>query len=110
MILILDSPATSEQIEQLQEVYPDYIKVVADIEKNIIAAGGEYHIACEEVLIRSGSKHENLFGGGYDIKEKKVEFAALTNYKPALGYVTYEISDVKIREKLEELTRKFLES
>lgn len=92
-----------------REAYDDYIKTVIDIEKNILAIGGEYHIDCEEVLIKYGSKQENLFGGGYRISTKEVEFMAMSNFKPALGKVTYEISDPSVREKLEQLTRIYLE-
>jgi len=29
--------------------------MVIDVENNILAVGGEYHIDCEEILIKSGS-------------------------------------------------------
>jgi len=108
MIILLDHKITPEEFEQAREVYNDYIKTVIDIEKDILAVGGEYHIDCEEVLIQSGSRLENLFGGGYRVSTKEVEFMALSNYKPALGKVTYEIMDLDIRKKLTELTEKYL--
>jgi len=109
MIIVLSKKITPKEFEQAREVYPDYIKTVIDIKKNILAVGGEYHIDCEEVLLKQGSKQEDLYGGGYQISTKKVEYMALSNYKPALKRVTYEIADLKIRQKLEQLTRQFLE-
>jgi len=109
MIIILSSKITPEQFEQAREVYPDYIKTVIDVEKNILAVGGEYHVDCEQVLIQSGSKQSNLFGGGYRISTHEVEFMAMSNYKPALGQTTYEIADPEVRARLEKLTREFLE-
>ena len=108
MILILDRKATAEELQQAKEVYKDYIKTVIDIEKNILAVGGEYHVDCEEVLIKSGSKLENLFGGGYRISTEEVEYMAMSNFKPNMGKVTYEIMDENVRKKLKELTEKFL--
>lgn len=108
MILTLDRKITPEEFEQAQEAYSDYIKTVIDIEKNTMVVGGEYHIDCEEVLIRSGSKLENLFGGGYRVSTKEVEYMAMSNYKPALGKTTYEIMDESVRNKLKELTEKYL--
>jgi len=35
---------------------------------------------------------------------------AMSNYKPAFGQTTYEIMDKKIRNKLYELTKKYLEA
>jgi hypothetical protein len=109
MIIILNEKITPEELEKAKEAYPDYIKTVVDIEKKILAVGGEYHIDCEEVLLQNGSLQENLYGGGWRISSKQIEYTALSNYKPALGRLTYEISDPKIRKLLEKLTRQFLE-
>lgn len=107
-MIVLDRRITPEEFEQVREAYDDYIKTVIDVEKDILAAGGEYHIDCEEVLISSGSRLENLFGGGYRISTKEIEYMAMSNYKPALGKVTYEVMDESIRKKLKELTEKYL--
>src|SRR4030042_6087337 len=98
MIIILSKKITQEQFKYACEIYSDYIKTVIDIEKNILAIGGEYHIDCEEVLIKSGSKLENLFGGGYRVSTRGVEYMAMSNYKPALGKNTYEIMDPEVRK------------
>lgn len=109
MIIILDRKITLEEFEQAREVYQDYIKTVIDIEKGVLAVGGEYHIDCEEVLIKSGSKFENLYGGGYRISTEEVEYMAMSNFKPAFKKTTYEIMDKDIREKLFKLTKEYLE-
>ena len=51
MIIILDRKISKEEFQQACEIYSDYIKTVIDIEKDIIAVGGEFHIDCEEALI-----------------------------------------------------------
>lgn len=109
MVIILYKKITLEEFAQACEIYPDYIKTVIDVEKEILAVGGEYHIDCEEVLLQSGSKQENLYGGGYRVSIKEIEYMAMSNYKPALGKNTYEIMDKSIRKKLELLTKKYLE-
>jgi len=109
MVIILDRKITPEEFKKAREVYGDYIKTVIDIEKNILAVGGEYHIDCEDVLIKNGSKLENLYGGGYRISTKEVEYMALSNFKPNLNKTTYEIMNKKIRDKLYKLTKEFLE-
>jgi hypothetical protein len=109
VIIILSKKISKEQLKQAREVYADYIKTVLDVEKNTMAIGGEYHSDCEEVLIKSGSKPENLFGGGYRVSTKEIEYMAMSNYKPALGKNTYEIMDPDVRQKLANLTKEFLE-
>ena len=107
MILILSDFATNTQLMALQEEFEGYIKIVVDVEKEILAAGGKFHIDCEEVLTKNGSSRKNLFGGGYDVKTRAVDFFAMSNYKPAEGYVTYEIADPKTRETFEKIVMKF---
>lgn len=108
MIIVLDRKITSEEFEKAREVYSDYIKTVMDIKKEILAVGGEYHVDCEEVLLNVGSKQENLYGGGYRVSTKEVEYMAMSNFKPALNKITYEIADATVRKKLEELTLRYL--
>lgn|SRR3989344_6980181 len=109
MIIVLDRKITPEEFDKACEIYPDYIKTVIDTEKGILAIGGEYHIDCEEVLLNSGSRQENLYGGGYRVSTKEVEYMAMSNYKPALGKNTYEIMEPDVRQKLANLTKEFLE-
>lgn len=109
MIIVLNRKITPEEFEQSREVYKDYIKTVIDVKKNILAIGGEYHIDCEEVLIKMGGKPKDLYGGGYRVSTKEVEYMAMSNYKPALGKTTYEIMDKEVRDKLYKLTKRYLE-
>jgi hypothetical protein len=109
VIIILDKKISLEEFEQAREVYRDYIKTVMDVEREILAVGGEYHIDCEEALISSGSKQENLYGGGYRIGDREIEYMAMSNYKPAFGKTTYEIMDKDVRDKLYKLTKEYLE-
>jgi len=62
VILILKDKATKEQIQEVTKIYEGYTKVVVDIEQSVLAAGGEYHIDCEEALIADGSDQSNLWG------------------------------------------------
>ena len=109
MIITLDRKITTEEFEKAREVYNDYIKTVIDVERNILAVGGEYHIDCEDVLLKMGSKLDNLYGGGYRVSTKEIEYMAMSNYKPALEKTTYEIMDKEIRDKLHKLTKEYLE-
>ena len=109
MVIVLDRKITLDEFEQAREVYSDYIKTVTDVENNIMAVGGEYHIDCEEVLIKQGSKLENLYGGGYRVDTKEVEYMAMSNFKPTLGKTSYEIMDKDIRDKIYKLTMDYLE-
>ena len=106
MILILDSKATPEQITEVTTMYEGYTKIVVDINQKILAAGGEYHIDCEQALLEKGSNQSDLWGGGYRFRSKEVDFMALTNYKPSIDHFSYEITSPVIRKQVEEIIRK----
>ena len=39
-----------------------YIKLAVDVERNILAGGGEFHADCQEALLEDGSHQENVWG------------------------------------------------
>ena len=107
MVKIVRNEVLSSDIEQLQAEYPGYIKIVVDINRMILAAGGEYHVDCEQVLLADGSKQSHLWGGGYTVDTKQVDYFAMSNYRPADGRVTYEIADPAIRQKFDAIVYQF---
>ena len=110
MVIVFEKKASEEEIKEVTKMYEDYTKIVVDIEKEILSAGGEYHIDCEQALIANGSLQENLWGGGFRFKSKEVDFMALTNFKPNYNHFSYEISSPEIREKVEKIIRKIFDN
>ena len=108
MIVVLDSPATEDQLKAMREAFSDYIKVVADVASGKLAGGGELHHDCEQILLEQGSRQKDLWGGGVDLATKTVEFNSLTNIRPAEGNPSQEILDPKIREEFENIVSKLI--
>ena len=106
MILLLTEKANEEQLIDVAKMYPGYTKVVVDIKRNVLAAGGEYHIDCEQVLIADGSIQSDLWCGGYRFESKEVDFMGLTNYKPAVDHLSYEMTNPNIRVQVEKVIKK----
>jgi hypothetical protein len=52
--------------------FGSFVKVVVDIEREIISAGGELHIDCAEELIADGSSPVNLWGVNVYPEDKKL--------------------------------------
>lgn len=65
MIIIIRNRATPDQIEQMLEEHKFYIKLAVDIERCILAGGGEMHYFCEQALLEDGSAQKNIWGAGY---------------------------------------------
>jgi len=49
-IHIIRNRPTPEQIHEMSEELETYIKLAVDVERDILAGGGEYHADCEELV------------------------------------------------------------
>jgi hypothetical protein len=108
-IHIIRHRATPEQIREMEEELETYIKLGVDIERGILAGGGEYHADCEEVLLEDGSQQGDIWGADWYPESKTVEFVALINIRPHQGNRGMEIQDPNLREKIETIVRRCLE-
>jgi hypothetical protein len=86
-----------------------YIKLAVDVEREIMAGGGEYHADCEEVLLEDGSRQNDIWGADWYPEFKTVEFVALINIRPWQNNRGMEIEDLELRTKIEIIIRRLLE-
>ena len=108
-IHIIRQRAKQKEILEMLEELETYIKIAVDVERNILAGGGEYHADCEEVLLEDGSRQEDIWGADWHPDSKKVEFGALINIRPHQDNRGMEIEDPELRAKIETIIRKLLE-
>ncbi|MBI2327727.1 hypothetical protein HYU92_05420 [Candidatus Curtissbacteria bacterium] len=108
MILIIRKKANQEETKQMAEDYEGYIKVVVDLEKKILAGGGEFHADAEKMLIADGSAQENLWGGGLDIESGQIDYNSMINLRPTQNNPSREILDAGIRKKFDEVVKRLL--
>lgn len=104
-VVIIEYLITPDQLLLVQEEYGEYIKTVVDIERGILAAGGEWHADAEKVLLENGSKQEFLWGGGVNLSKNKIEFVSLINMRPRVSN-SQEVMDTTIRAKMEAIMRR----
>ncbi|MEK7555509.1 MAG: DUF5674 family protein [Patescibacteria group bacterium] len=84
-----------------------FIKAVADIEKGVVSIDCELHIDCAEELIKNGSNSDDLWG--FNIyPDAKLDFISLINIRPVVGNRSMDIQNQAIREKIEEIVKKYL--
>ena len=101
----------SETGEFLGNPYSDMIKFVVDIQKGILALGGELHSDAEALLLERGSKQSDLWGANYWPKKnaaEKMEYTSMINIRPSAGNRAMEVKDPKIRQKIREIAEKLL--
>ena len=108
-IHIIRQRATGQEIREMLEELTTYIKLAVDVERVILAGGGEYHADCEEVLLEDGSRQEDIWGADWYPESKTVEFIALINIRPRQNNRGMEIEDPKLRANIETIIRRLLQ-
>jgi hypothetical protein len=81
-IHLLRSRVTAEQLAEMLEELQTYVKLAVDVERGIVAGGGEWHADCEQVLLMDGSRQDDIWGADWLPDGKQVQFEALINIRP----------------------------
>ena len=107
MLTIVRKKVTSELRQEIAEDLKGYIKVVVDLRRKILSAGGEKHVDGEEMLLEDGSCQEDLWGAGLDLETDEMDFDSMINLRPAQN-TSREILDSAVRQQVESITRSLL--
>lgn len=86
--------------------FGDMVKVVVDVERQILALDAELHSDLESMLLENGSKQKDLWGINLypDMREEDfVEFDSLINIRPSQGNRSRGIVDKALRAKIVEI-------
>ena len=107
-IEIIRTKADENILKRVAEDLSGYIKVVVDIQRKILSAGGEKHVDGEQVLLKDGSRQENLWGGGLDLETGEVDFDSMINLRPSQKNTSREVLDQGIRAKMTTIIHELL--
>jgi Protein of unknown function (DUF5674) len=89
----------------------DYVKFVADVERRILAVGGELHVDGEAELLERGSAQSALWGGNYFPGRGPAEclqYTSMVNLRPSQGNPTMELRDPALRTRVRDLVFELL--
>jgi hypothetical protein len=98
VLLIARTKIDSETRKKIAEDLKGYIKVVVDVRRKILAAGGEKHVDGERPLLKDGSLQEDLWGAGLDLETGEMDFDSLINLRPTQNR-SREILNEEIRKE-----------
>jgi hypothetical protein len=113
-IKIVEEPIDIKELGKIgEEGFGDLVKGVVDIEKEIMAIGGELHADEEAILLSLGSKQENLWGINFYPQKKDeefIEFDAVINLKPAQGNRSRGIENLQIQKRIKEIVERLIKT
>lgn len=110
VIILKNKKATKEETKKMSYEYGGYIKVVIDIEKEILAGGGAMHYDDERLLLKYGCRQENLWGGGIDLETGEITYDSMINIRPNQGNNKREIQSDAIKEKFKTIIERVFEN
>lgn len=111
-IEIFEQPVEVKRIKDIAaHQFGDMVKFVVDVEKEIVAVGGDLHADEEALLIEKGSEQKNLWVINlYPEKDvgKRIEFDSMINIRPSQNNRSRDIEDPKVRKKISEIVNRLV--
>jgi hypothetical protein len=87
------------------------VKGVIDIEREILAMGGEYHMDADTILIENNSKQQDVWSFNWYFDKNgddRIGFISLINIRQAQVNRTMEVQDKSLRDKMKLIILKHL--
>jgi len=107
-IKIIKEKISRQELEELAgEFYVEMVKGAVDIDRGILALGGEWHIDANQVLIADGSLQKNIWGFNIYL-DGRIEHISLINIRPLQNNKTLEVEDPTIREKMNIIIKRLV--
>jgi hypothetical protein len=107
-VILVDRTIEPAELARLVHLFfDDMVKYVVDVERRIVAVGGQLHADAEQRLLEAGSRQTDLWGANYypgKAPEDCIEYTSLINIRPAQGNRSMLIADEAIRERVRDIT------
>ncbi len=111
-IKIINDTISKEELRKIAEnQFGDLVKAVVDVEKEIMAIGGELHADEEALLLQNGSSQENLWGINIypdNPEEDIIEFDSMINVRPSQGNKSRGVESLDIQRKIRDIVNRLI--
>ncbi|WP_223278369.1 DUF5674 family protein [Nostoc sp. 'Peltigera membranacea cyanobiont' 232] len=97
MVLIIKQRAILEEFHQMLQILELYIKIAVDIERGILAGGGEKHAFCEAALLEDGSRQRDIWGADWTPFNQSIAYESIINIRPSQNNRSMLIQDPAIQ-------------
>ncbi len=111
--IVNDKISHQELAEVARALFGDMAKAAVDIERGIMALGGELHADEEAMLLQDGSRPEDVWGVNIypdRPREEWIEFDSMINIRPAQRNRSRNVENPEIRGKIVQIVNKLIVS
>jgi len=109
---IVEEKISIKELEKLtKEMFGNLVKAVIDIDKKIMAIGGELHSDEEAFLLEKGSEQKNLWGINIypEVKDdNRIEFDSMINLRPSQKNRSRGVDSPEIRKKIIDIVNNLI--
>ena len=106
-IRIITEAIAKKALEEIaKHQFGDMVKAVVDIQRNIMAIGGELHADEEAILLENGSKQTDLWGINLYIdkpEEEWIEFNSMINIRPSQNNRSRSVENQDTQKKIKAI-------
>jgi uncharacterized protein DUF5674 len=112
-IEIVRHPTSRRQLSAIAETqFGDMVKAVVDVERGLMAIGGELHADEEAALMDEGSTQGYLWGINLYPAERGdewIEFDSMINVRPSQGNRSRNVEDNVLRDRIRQIVARLVE-
>ena len=110
--IVRDQLTRLELVTIASDQFGDMVKAVVDVEREIMALGGELHSDEEALLLDDGSSQSDLWGINlYPSADEAdwIEYDSMINVRPSQGNRTRGVEDAGLRAKIRRIVNELVE-
>lgn len=111
-IIIIEKQITRDQLKKIAEKrFGDMVKAVVDIDKKIMAVGGELHSDEEAMLLENGSNQIGLWGVNLypDLEMPDfLEYDSMINIRPSQNNRSRGVENAETRKIIQEIVMELI--
>lgn len=113
-IELVEAPRPRAELQSLAvATFGDMVKAVVDVQRRVIAIGGELHADLESFLLEKNSVQANLWGINLYPSlplEEWIEFDSMINLRPSQNNRSRSVDDRDLRQKISEIVNELFTS
>ncbi len=106
-IHLVSAPITLDELRRMAaEQFGDFVKVVVDVERGVMAIGGELHADEEALLLQHGARQADLWGINlYPDRpaSELIELDSMINVRPAQGNRSRGVEDTAVQRRIRDI-------
>ncbi|MGH7389664.1 MAG: DUF5674 family protein [Candidatus Rokuibacteriota bacterium] len=111
-IEIICTPTRLDDLRRMAEAqFGDFVKAVVDVERGVMAIGGELHADEEALLLEHGARPADLWGINlYPAapEPELIEFDSMINVRPSQGNRSRGVEDAAVRRQIRDIVSRLV--